>query len=102
MGSGAVFNVVGAVLVAALVVGVAAVYGGRARTIAAQSREIPRWAREHGFTAVGDFAAVRRTGLRSGLSGSARKLFAGIAATPVAERTTHLLHRADPGLWVVQ
>jgi hypothetical protein len=97
-----VFDAVIAVSVAALVVAVAAVYGRRARTIAAQPRAIPRWAREHAFDAVPGREAVRRTGRRHGLTGNRRKLFAGVAATPVEAHTTHLLHRPGQGLWVVQ
>jgi hypothetical protein len=85
-----------------LLVGVCVIYGRRARTPAGQGREVPEWARGQGFSPAGDTEAVRRTGLRLGLSGVDRKLFAGIAATPLEENVQLLLHHAQLGLWLVQ
>ncbi|MFG3342534.1 hypothetical protein [Glycomyces sp. NPDC048151] len=98
----AVFNAVVVALLVALVVAVAVTYGRRARIIAAQTREVPRWAGEHGFTLVDDADAVRATGRRQGLEGTDAKLFAGIAATPFEDNVKLLLYRPTTGHWVVQ
>ncbi|MEU5155336.1 hypothetical protein [Glycomyces sp. NPDC021274] len=98
----AVFNALVVAALAALVVAVVATYGRRARIIATQAHEVPRWADEHGFALLDNVEAVRATGRRQGLTGSSAKLFAGIAATPFEENVKLLLHRPATGHWVVQ
>lgn len=98
----AVFNAAVVALLAALVAAVVVIYGRRARTLATQAHEVPRWAREHGFALFEDVDAVRATGRRRGLAGHSAKLFAGIAATPLEDNVELLLHRSATGHWVVQ